>query len=209
MKETNYSVAEDGTITGYQVGESFRTGATTVYMTVKQLAESAAEPATEIKEFTNSAEVVLSYPKWGADGSGPKMTEKKDDDTAVVAVKSLALPIVQVDKTSNIASNSAAEIGEQHPIRYSLKVTNTVHKPDKDFVDPILLDILPTGVKLLRDDSHDIVLTLGREDGGTPTSSNARSGPGVMTSRHDRSTRRPSPSRLTSPCFPHNASRKT
>ena len=137
---------------------SSRTWEALIPYTVKQLTESAEPPATEIKEFTNTAIASLSYPKWGADGSGPVLTEKHDDDDAVVEVKSLELPIVSVDKTSNIADGSAAEVGEQHPIEYTLKITNTRREPAVDFIDPVLVDILPTGVKLKRDDTHKVIL---------------------------------------------------
>ena len=128
---------------GYDLGEELNVSPTTVAVTVKQIPKGEyGSPSVEITDFTNFSQVELHYPKWGADGSEPKDQREYDPAEAKVNVGKIKLPTVTIKKSDNL-EGKAARTGTM--VQYTLTYTNT--SPTEVFKDPVLVDILPTGVK--------------------------------------------------------------
>ena len=172
MTATNYSETpstdpETGdpttTIKGYKLGEEFRVGTTTFTVVVAKTPEaSAANPAKEITEFTNSAKVTLSYPIWTSKGEGPTYDPKTDEDDATVLVKKLQLPIVSITKThTGIDPGNPVQTGSI--LNYQVEIENT-DATEADFINPVVLDILPTGVTFFRSEEKPVTLDTDSED---------------------------------------------
>ena len=146
---------------GYDLGEEFFADPVTVAVTVDQIpAGSYEEPAVEITKFTNAADVELHYPKWGADGSAPQDQKEDDHKTVDVAVEGIKLPIVSVAKANNL-EGKAAKTGTM--VQYSLTFTNSASTGEQ-FHDPVLVDILPTGVKFkMEEPTYPVNITTGTQ----------------------------------------------
>ena len=142
----------------YVLGDQFRPASTTIYATIKAIPNgSPAEPAHEILSFDNTATVALTYPKWGADGSGPVSVTEDDDAEALVLVKSIELPFVTINKKI-ITDENQQFIKVPCPITYVITVSNNKNST-VNFVNPVVLDILPTGVTY--DPDYDPVVSTG------------------------------------------------
>ena len=139
----------------YVLAEEFKPSATTVYMTVKRIldgtvdADGTTHPATEITQFTNKSEVSLSYDKWADDGLTTTEVTPSDDDTAVIDVTKQVIPLVSINKTSDSTTASAGGY-----VKYTLTITNKDDSP-ADFVNPVLIDVLPTGLMYVHDADHE------------------------------------------------------
>ena len=90
----------------------------------------------------------MEYSKWKDDGSGmvsqPPVHKTSD---ATIKVKSLRLPKISI--TKDAADGSVVTLGGK--VVYKVGITN---KGDVDFVNPVILDMLPTGVTF--DDTYDV-----------------------------------------------------
>ena len=130
----------------YVLAEQFEPSASTVYMTVKQIPDGTVDedgtthPATEITQFTNKSEASLKYDKWKDDGTGKEEKTPTASDTANVDVTKLEIPLASVSKTSD---STTAFAGAR--VKYTLTITNKADSKT-DFYNPVLIDILPTGV---------------------------------------------------------------
>ncbi|MCQ2554568.1 MAG: Cna B-type domain-containing protein [Clostridia bacterium] len=131
---------EEATDGKYKRGAEFAVGNITVNVTVEQQQDGTVEkPVKPAGKFTNTSALHMTYPKWNASGTGT--TEVKVDKTATadVLVKGLDYPVVKITKSSDPAD--AVEVGSL--IEYTF---NVVNNSDVPFVDPVIVDILPTGV---------------------------------------------------------------
>ena len=129
----------------YKLGSDFNVGMSTVYVTVNKLPDGEVGNAvTEITDFTNTSKAILSYPTWSSSGVRGKPADKTATDDAVVSVNTTKLPRVKVVKLSY--PGDGIQTGGN--IRYTIEVTNigTPASAEADFIDPVVLDILPTGV---------------------------------------------------------------
>ena len=148
---------------GYLLGEEFKVGPTQVLMTVDQITASAT--AVEITEFLNRSSTTLVYPKWEATGAGPVRETDDAQANANVYVHSLKLPVVSIEKDNNKGSTAATGT-EDAPsyITYSITIKNNSTDPDADFDSPVVIDILPTGVKYYTDSTHPVTVKTGTEE---------------------------------------------
>ncbi|MCR5576992.1 MAG: hypothetical protein K6F56_08295 [Oscillospiraceae bacterium] len=121
----------------YKLGEEFEPEATTVYMTVKQI---TTVPAVHISKFKNTSEAVLVYPKWSKKGEGPTDTPLTASAKAIVNVRGLEIPLVSVDKIIDAETVSTGGV-----VKFVLTVSNK-QGSTVPFKNPMLLDIMPTGV---------------------------------------------------------------
>ena len=128
----------------YALGYDFSAGAITMTVHVDRLTgDSATNLVTEITKIDNTVTASLTYPKWKADGSGTEdVTPTIEPAEAVVTVDPIKLPRVQVEKTAD--PSSAVQIGGT--IKYTVTITN-VSNDDIPFVNPVVIDMLPTGVE--------------------------------------------------------------
>ena len=137
----------------YVLGEEFRAGDTTVLMTVKQMPDgdgTVEGAAVEIDKFTNHAYTELHYPKWGADGSAPVDQPRSDNASADVNVEKIQLPFVSIQKEATLANGEA-------PALTDTIISYTIESPANSglvFKNPVVLDILPTGVKFKYDNAQ-------------------------------------------------------
>ncbi|MBQ1712498.1 MAG: DUF11 domain-containing protein, partial [Firmicutes bacterium] len=140
----------------YKLGEEFRVGTSTVYMTIKKAAPGqpnggnpggqapGTDLAKEILKFTNRTEAALSYPEWDKYGvKAAQPTTKSDYDTAEVEVKKVVLPTVSIQKSAALAEGQTV-VETNSTLNYTIKIKNT--SSTEKFEDPVVLDILPTGV---------------------------------------------------------------
>ena len=133
---------------GFALGKDFAVDPITVYVTVdKQDNGTPGNPVTEITKFTNTAHVKLIYPKWDNTGTNKDPFTVEKDDTAVIEVESYKLPIVDVEKSVPADFTHANPKGE---IPYTIRISNS-SLTDSGFVNPMILDILPTGVTFIND----------------------------------------------------------
>ena len=144
----------------YVLGENFEVEPTIVAMTVKQTPDGTVEkvngetvthPATEITEFTNFAHTELHYLQWNDTGTTCKDPDRKADASSVVFVDGIELP--KISLTKGMTPEDATKVSTGSLVKYVLTVTNT-SPADSGLIfhDPVLLDILPTGVKFKQDD---------------------------------------------------------
>ena len=146
----------------YTLAEELNVAPATVFMTVKEIPESKENPATEITQFTNKAKTILKYMKWKDDGSGTEEVKVDPDATAVVDVEPVQIPFVSVAKTSDTDTAVAGSV-----VKYTLTVTNK-STSKVDFEDPLLVDILPTGLKYYDESGYEPVVSNGSQ--GEPMS---------------------------------------
>ena len=136
---------QDKTKSAYALGEEFAVSPITVYATVKKMADGTVEdPVTEVASFTNTAKAVLNYPKWKANGSGTEDVEKTSSDTAKVEVNTIARPRVQVTKSS--VPYTAVQMKGTVEYTITLKNLGEPASAAVDFINPVVLDMLPTDV---------------------------------------------------------------
>ena len=136
----------DATNGEYALGRDFVPGTVTVKATAKQIADGTVEnPATEITSFTNEADVALTYWQWSEAGGKTSVT-LTDDASAEILVKSIKLPVVSLEKTS-LGYPEAVKVGDV--ATYILTVQNL--SDTEDFENPVVLDMLPTGVTFTQD----------------------------------------------------------
>lgn len=129
----------------YALGMDFDPGTITVSANLKQTVSTEENPViTEISKFDNTVKASLTYPKWRSDGSGyeEEIVERDDNAEAVVPVESNKLPVVSITKTSTNDINGVVYVGGTYT--YRLTVTN--ESDTEDFHDPVVIDMLPTGV---------------------------------------------------------------
>ena len=139
----------------YKLGEQFtpdKDNPTEVYMTVKKI---TTVPAAHISKFKNTAETELTYPKWDAKGTGAQDVTETDDAKAIVSVGVLEIPLVGIAKTIN-----ATNVLTGGPVKFTLTVTNKASSP-VPFKNPLVLDILPTGVTFYNPGAEDYKPTVG------------------------------------------------
>ena len=126
----------------YSLGEHFKPTATFVYVTALQQEDGTAEnPVIEVDHFTNDADVVLTYPKWADDGSGTSIKERTVHKDHTLYVKTVEIPRVSIEK----GVDPSPTITLDGTATYTLKISNSSGSP-VPFIDPVVLDILPTGV---------------------------------------------------------------
>ena len=128
----------------YKLGEEFRVQPTTVYMKLSKISDDPG-PAIAIDKFKNTSEAELAYPRWSATGEGPTDTTITAPAKEIVNVDTFEIPIVDIQKHSDKSSASGNEAVTGAPIKYTITISNT-SRSNVPFVNPIVLDILPTGV---------------------------------------------------------------
>ena len=126
----------------YSLGEQFNVTPSKVYATMTQLPEGTSDsPVEEVTLITNHSHVDLDYWKWDATGvMEDKPVNKSDDADADVHVKTVYIPKVRVDKVSDPSVTSI-----NNNVVFRLTITNS-SESEADFVNPVVLDILPTAV---------------------------------------------------------------
>ena len=148
----------------YKLSEQFRADPILVYMTVMQIPEGtpptasnpSGSPAIEIEDFTNVAKANLQYHKWDRTGSEKTLVDEKPEAEAKVQVKQLEIPVVTIEKASDADENKKIKTGSY--VKYTLTVKNL--STTCDFVNPVILDILPTGITFADDDGHEVTYSI-------------------------------------------------
>ena len=130
----------EGTGKGYSLGYAFNPGEVTVDVTVNKL-NARDEVTAEVSSFVNSADVELTYPKWRSDGSGTEGCYSASADTAVTTVEPVRLPRISVEKDGAYTDPNDSNCKE---VEYTITVNNL--SDTAEFRNPVLLDMLPTGV---------------------------------------------------------------
>ncbi|MBQ6646912.1 MAG: Cna B-type domain-containing protein, partial [Clostridia bacterium] len=147
---------------GYVLGEEFKVAPTEVLMKVNQIAESAQ--AIEITKFVNTATATLTYSKWASTGASPVIKTEDATADAEVKVHGLELPIMNITKVNNLGTSATPGTDDDPSyIKYTITVTNDASKSATAFNNPVVIDILPTGVQFVEDTDHPVKVLTGTE----------------------------------------------
>ncbi|MBR3376765.1 MAG: hypothetical protein IKG44_03685 [Mogibacterium sp.] len=130
----------------YSLGYDFKPGEITVNATINKLEDSKDPdyPVNEVTSFTNSATVDMTYSHWAEDGSGMESQPPvKETKYATINVRPLRMPKIAVSKFATDGNNQIQSINLGGVVIYKIGIQN---KGDTDYVNPVVLDMLPTGV---------------------------------------------------------------
>ena len=128
----------------YALGYDFNPGPVTVKVTVDKLPDgNSSKPVAEVTSFYNNAEAALTYPKWNKTGTERSLVEPDPAEVSVTTtVGSFELPKVSVTKTANPPD----AIQPKGVMIYTITVKN--ESTTQNFKNPVVLDILPSGVRV-------------------------------------------------------------
>ena len=146
----------------YSLGYGFEiTDVTTLKVNVKKLVGTKEAPAAEIAKFVNNADTTTTYRKWDNKGSEAKEAKIERTADASTIVGTIKLPQVTIKKESDPAiAVQPSTVTDKVYIKYTVTVTNT-GTPAENFKNPVVLDILPTGVIFVEDADHPVLVGAG------------------------------------------------